>query len=138
MSEPSRNGAQDRTGTRLKRLFRFSAILALVVAVAAFGVTALLVNIFERKQEARNPFFRVVELTDETEDPAVWGKNFPMQYDLYTRTVDMQRTRYGGREAITRTPTEADPRTEVAQFRLELHPSLKTMWEGYALSLIPF
>ena len=79
MSEPSRNGAQDRTGTRLKRLFMFSAILALVVAVAAFGVTALLVNIFERKQEARNPFFRVVELTDETEDPAVWGKNFPMQ-----------------------------------------------------------
>jgi hypothetical protein len=30
----------------------------------------LLVNIFERKQEARNPFFRVVEITDDTEDPA--------------------------------------------------------------------
>ena len=27
---------------------------------------ALLVNIFERKQEARNPFYRVVELDDET------------------------------------------------------------------------
>ena len=39
---------------------------------------ALLVNIFERKQEARNPFFRVVELDDETVDPAVWGKNFPL------------------------------------------------------------
>ena len=135
MSEPSRNGAQDRTGTRLKRLFMFSAILALVVAVAAFGVTALLVNIFERKQEARNPFFRVVELTDETEDPAVWGKNFPMQYDLYTRTVDMQRTRYGGSEAIPRTPTEADPRTAVAQSRLELDPRLKTMWAGYAFAI---
>ena len=52
------------------------------------GVAALLVNIFERKQEARNPFYRVVELTDDTDDPAVWGKNFPLQYDGYRRTVD--------------------------------------------------
>ena len=55
---------------------------------------ALLVNIFERKQEARNPFYRVVELTDDTEDPAIWGKNFPLQYDGYRRTVDQVRTRY--------------------------------------------
>jgi nitrite reductase (cytochrome c-552) len=27
----------------------------------------------------------VVELTDDTEDPAVWGKNFPLQYDDYKR-----------------------------------------------------
>lgn len=48
----------------------------------------LLFNIWERKSEGRNPFYRVVDLTDETEDPAVWGKNFPLQYDGYTRTVD--------------------------------------------------
>nr|HPJ99832.1 ammonia-forming cytochrome c nitrite reductase subunit c552 [Candidatus Hydrogenedentota bacterium] len=135
MSEPSQNGDQNRTGLRLQRLLRLSAILVLFVALAAFGVTALLVNIFERKQEARNPFFRVVELTDETEDPAIWGKNFPMQYDLYTRTVDMQRTRYGGSEAIPRTPTSDDPRTVVAQSRLELDPRLKTMWAGYAFAI---
>ena len=81
----------------------------LVAALAAAGVTALLVNIFERKQEARNPFYRVVELTDETEDPAVWGKNFPLQYDGYRRTVDQVRTRYGGSEAVPRTPTERRP-----------------------------
>ena len=66
---------------------------------------ALLVNIFERKQEARNPFYRVVELTDDTEDPAVWGKNFPLQYDGYRRTVDQVRTRFGGSEAL---PAHAD------------------------------
>ena len=66
--------------------------------VTIVGV-ALLMNIFERKQEARNPFFRVVELTDDTDDPAVWGKNFPLQYDDYQRTVDQERTRYGGSEA---------------------------------------
>ena len=33
----------------------------------------VLVSIFQHKQEARNPFFRVVELTEETEDPADLG-----------------------------------------------------------------
>ena len=73
--------------------------------VAAAGGPRCCVNIFERKQEARNPFYRVVELTDETDDPAVWGKNFPLQYDGYRRTVDQERTRYGGSEAMPRTPT---------------------------------
>src|SRR5215210_8164104 len=90
-------------------------LLAVVVtALVTIAIAALLVNIFERKQEARNPFFRVVELTDDTEDPAVWGRNFPLQYDAYRRTVDQQRTRYGGREAEPRTPTQADPRSLVA------------------------
>src|SRR6187455_492329 len=109
--------------------------IAVLAAVAAAGATALLVNIMERKQEARNPFFRVVELTDETEDPAVWGKNFPQQYDGYRRTVDQVRTRYGGSEAVPRTPTEADPRSVVSQSRLEEDPRLKTMWAGYAFAV---
>ena len=108
---------------------------ALAAALAAAGVTALLVNIFERKQEARTPFFQVVELTDETEDPAVWGRNFPLQYDGYRRTVDQVRTRYGGSEAVPRTPTQADPRSAVAQSRLEEDPRLKTMWAGYAFAV---
>jgi nitrite reductase (cytochrome c-552) len=103
-------------------------------ALAAAGMTALLVNIFERQQEARNPFFRVVELTDDTEDPAVWGQNFPLQYDGYRRTVDQERTRYGGSEAVQRTPTGADPRSIVAQSRLEEDPRLKRMWAGYAFA----
>src|SRR5215813_10611316 len=110
-------------------------VIMLVVAVLAVGITALLVNIFERKQEARNPFYRVVELTDETEDPAVWGKNFPLQYDGYRRTVDQQRTKYGGSEAVPRTPTQADPRSVVAQSRLEEDPRLKTFWAGYAFAV---
>ena len=114
---------------------RLVAITAVAAALAAAGVTALLVNIFERKQEARNPFFRVVELTDETEDPATWGKNFPQQYDGYKRTVDQVRTRYGGSEAVPRTPNAADPRSVVAQSRLEEDPRLKTMWAGYAFSV---
>jgi nitrite reductase (cytochrome c-552) len=110
------------------------AAVALAAALAAIGLIALLVNIFERKQEGRNPFYRVVELNDETEDPAIWGKNFPLQYDGYRRTVDQVRTRYGGSEAVPRTPTAADPRSVVAQSRLEEDPRLKTIWAGYAFS----
>ena len=113
-----------------------SAILAVAAAalVATGALTALLVNIMERKQEGRSTSFRVVELDDETQDPAVWGRNFPMQYDAYLRTVDQQRTRYGGSEALPRTPSEADPRSLVAQSRLEEDPRLKTMWAGYAFA----
>jgi len=110
------------------------ALFALVAAIVAIGAAALLVNIMEKKQEARNPFFRVVEVTDEMDDPAVWGKNFPLQHDLYRRTVDQQRTRFGGSEAVPRTPTDADPRSVVAQSRLEEDPRLKTMWAGYAFA----
>ena len=113
------------------RLVLYTAVAA---ALAAAGMTALLVNIFERQQEARHPFFRVVDITDDTEDPAVWGRNFPLQYDSYLRTVDQQRTRYGGSEAVPRTPTEADPRSIVAQSRLEEDPRLKRMWAGYAFA----
>jgi nitrite reductase (cytochrome c-552) len=123
---------------RKKRRRRFWMILIAVtagVAVLTVGLTALLVNIFEHKQEAKNPFYRVVELDDETVDPAVWGKNFPLQYDGYKRTVDQVRTRYGGSEAVPRTPTNADPRSVVAQSRLEEDPRLKTMWAGYAFSV---
>jgi nitrite reductase (cytochrome c-552) len=116
-----------------RRSLRFVALVALIVLVTVLGL-ALLVNIFQRKQEARNPFFRVVELNDDTIDPSVWGKNFPLQYDDYLKTTDQVRTRYGGSEAEPRTPTQADPRSVVAQSRLEEDPRLKIMWAGYAFS----
>ena len=117
-----------------RRRFFLVAIVAAAAALLAAGGAALLANIIERKQEARNPFYRVVELTDDTQDPAVWGKNFPLQYDTYRRTVDQVRTRFGGSEAIPRTPTNADPRSIVAQSKLEEDPRLKTMWAGYAFA----
>ena len=116
------------------RRFSVLIVIGIAAAVAAIAVTALLVNIFQRQQEARNPFYRVVELDEETVDPAVWGKNFPLQYDGYRRTVDQVRTRYGGSEAVPRTPTDADPRSVVAQSRLEEDPRLITMWAGYAFA----
>lgn len=118
---------------RKRGSFRLAGLILLVAVATGLGL-ALLINIFQRKQEARNPFFRVVELTDDTVDPSLWGKNFPLQYDDYLKTTDQVRTRYGGSEAEPRTPTQADPRSIVAQSRLEEDPRLKTMWAGYAFS----
>src|ERR1700745_2881207 len=100
----------DSGGAINRRLLYSTMALA---ALAAVAITALLVNIFEHKQQARNPFYRVVELNDTIEDPAIWGKDFPMQYDLYLRTVDQQRTRYGGSEALPHSPTQGDPRVSL-------------------------
>ena len=116
------------------QIVKFGLIVG-IAALVAIGGLALLVSIMERKQEAKNPYFRVVELTDETEDPAVWGKNFPFQYDAYRRTVDQVRTRYGGSDALPRTPSQADPRSIIAQSKIEEDPRLKKMWAGYAFAI---
>jgi nitrite reductase (cytochrome c-552) len=126
MNEPANRGA---TPSR-----RMLALVVALTALATIAIAALLVNIFERKQEARNPFYRVVDLNDTIDDPAIWGKDFPMQYDLYLRTTDMQRTKYGGSEAMPHSPTQADPRSVVARSKLEQDPRLKTIWAGYAFS----
>jgi nitrite reductase (cytochrome c-552) len=110
-------------------------LVAFIAFAAAIAGVGLLTNIIQRKQEAKNPFFRVVELTDDTTDPEIWGKNFPLQYDGYKKTVDQVRTRYGGSEAVHKTPSSADPRSVVAQSRLEEDPRLKTMWDGYAFAI---
>lgn len=135
--EPMNNETVGSGGARRDggRTVRWVLGVAVLAAVAAFGGAALLTTIVERKQEAVNPFYRVVELTDSTVDPAIWGKNFPLQYDRCQRTVDQQRTRFGGSEALPRTPTEADPRSVVAQSRLEEDPRLRVLWAGYAFAV---
>ncbi|HUG20698.1 MAG TPA: ammonia-forming cytochrome c nitrite reductase subunit c552 [Planctomycetaceae bacterium] len=114
----------------------YSAILltTIITAVLTFGIAALLVDIFEKKQEGKDTVFRVVEIEDDTVDPAIWGKNFPEQYDSYSRTVDMVRTKFGGSEAMMREPDENDPREVTAQSKLDHLPQLKRLWAGYAFA----
>jgi nitrite reductase (cytochrome c-552) len=114
---------------------RLIVVTALVTTLLAALGLYVFIDIVRKKEEARNPFYRVVDLTDDTEDPQLWGKNFPLQYDAYLRTTDQVRTRFGGSEALPRKPTQADPRSVVAQSRLEEDPRLKIMWAGYAFSV---
>ena len=93
-----------------------------VLALAAIGIAALLTNIFERRQEARNPYVQFVEVDENTTDPAVWGVNWPRQYESYMQTVDYEVTRYGGSDAVPRQ-------------KLDMYPWLRTMWSGYAFAI---
>lgn len=110
-------------------------VLVGLTAVGAAVGAGMLVNIFERKQEAKNPFFRVAELTEDTDDPEVWGRNFPQHYADYKLTADQTRTRYGGSEAMSHSPTSADPRSIVSQSKLQEDPRLKKLWAGYAFAV---
>ena len=98
--------------------------IAVVVVCAAlvFLVTALLVNIFQRKQEARNPYVRLVEVSEETTDAGPWGMNWSREYDDYRRTVDVTRTTFGGSEDLPEQKAKASP-------------WLTRMFAGYAFAL---
>ncbi|HYE21005.1 MAG TPA: ammonia-forming cytochrome c nitrite reductase subunit c552 [Tepidisphaeraceae bacterium] len=100
----------------------FFAVVVLLVALATAGVTALLVNMFQRKAEARQQFVRVVDVTESHTDPSEWGKNWPREYDSYKRTTDNERTRYGGSEGMP-------------EQRLDRDPWLRRMYAGYAFAI---
>src|SRR5262250_1304715 len=88
------------------RLLYLATIL--LTAAATYGVVALLMNINERKEESKQHYLKLVDLTEETIDPAEWGKNFPREYDGYKRTAENTSRRHGGSEAISK--LEEDPR----------------------------
>ncbi len=109
-----------------RKLIRWTlGFLAVVVVTAAAAalVTGLLVNIFQRKEEARNPYLKLVNVTEDTTDPAPWGMNWPREYDQYKRTSEASRTNFGGGDA---------PATEE---KAERDPWLTRMFAGYAFSL---
>lgn len=111
-------------------------VVALVVtALVTAGITALLANIIARQGEAGDSFAKVVDLDDTIADPAVWGQNFPAQYESYLRTKEMVATVHAGSVAEERVATETDPRTVVSTSRLEEDPRLVDMWAGYPFSV---
>lgn len=117
---------------------RWIGILIVAIAITAVvtaGITALLANVIERMGEASDSFTKVVELDDTVVDPAVWGQNFPAQYQSFLRTQEMVATTHAGSVAEERTPTATDPRTVISTSRLEEDPRLKDMWAGYPFSV---
>ncbi len=103
-----------------KSIKLYIAILIVTVILTVFA-TALLVNIFERKEEGKNRFVEVVPIDEFETDPAVWGHNFPDQYDGWRHTKDNYgSTKYGGSEKID---------------KLAQNPRLKTLFAGYPFSI---
>jgi len=95
-------------------------LLALVVmilaALATVGAMLMLDNIRTRKEEGKHIVFRLTDVDETTVDPEQWGMNFPRQYDSYRRTVDIERTRYGGSENIQKLDEDFRLRTIFAGY----------------------
>ena len=90
-------------------------------AILTAAVAALLMNINERKREAQLYPLRVVEIAADELDPAIWGLNFPVQYDSFVRTEeDYGETPYGGSTPYS---------------KLERYPAMVRLWAGYAFSI---
>jgi len=77
-------------------LWAGGAILALAaIVVVLLGLLA--VSIMERRWEAQRPGLVVTPLADWEPDNAVWGRNYPREYESYRRTrIDDTKTRFGG------------------------------------------
>lgn len=105
-------------------------VVLLFVAVAAAALTWLLTNIFQRKEEAKQPFTQVVELTDTTYDPAVWGQNFPIHYDQYKKTAEDTDGDF-----VKVEPTDEDPRETHTISRIDMEPRAQLMWRGYPFAV---
>jgi nitrite reductase (cytochrome c-552) len=95
------------------------------VAVATALVAALLLNINERQAEAEKPFTPLVQVTEDTTDPAQWGVNWPKQYDSYKRTAITTSTTYGGHGGSEALPMQ----------KAERDPWLTRIFQGYAFSI---
>ena len=89
------------------RFLKAIGLLALV-ALASALVTGLLVNIYERKAEARRGPVRLVEVGEDDTDPAHWGINWPRQYDSYKRTAEATHLRPMPRRILLRQRGETD------------------------------
>jgi nitrite reductase (cytochrome c-552) len=83
-----------------------------------------LVNIFERKSEATNPFVRVVDVGEDDTDPAKWGELAQASTTLQAHGA-AHATRFGGHGGSEALPDE----------KIERDPWLKRMFLGYAFSI---
>jgi nitrite reductase (cytochrome c-552) len=110
---------EDKTQGKQGNTRRLIAVAA-VAAVATAGAAALLVTIFDHKQEARQPFLRAVEVTELSTDPQPWGTNWPHQFDGWKATAGDQF--YGGSSAMP-------------ESKLDAQPWLKRLYAGYAFSI---
>ncbi len=110
---------------QLFKKFGWYGLALLIVGVGTALVTALLMNISDRKKESKNPYVRLVEVTEEDTDPAKWGTNWPKEYDSYKLTAQTTRTRFGGHGGSEAMPQE----------KMDRDPWFKRMFLGYAFSI---
>jgi len=95
-------------------------IIFLLTLGVVFALGLLASSIMERRSEAAYAFTPQVQYSALEPRNAVWGKNFPMEYQSYKRTSDTTfRSKYNGSAPID---------------MLEVDPRLVVLWAGYGFS----
>ncbi|MCC7448990.1 MAG: ammonia-forming cytochrome c nitrite reductase subunit c552 [Anaerolineae bacterium] len=85
------------------------------------GIGALLINIDTRKEEAAEFPARLVTIDQNELDPAVWGQNFPREYNSFMKTKDDTiNTPFAG---------------SVPYSKLDRYPATRRIWAGYPFSV---
>jgi len=95
-------------------------LVFIVAILATIAVTYVLITMFGHKQDARQPFVRVTEVSEISTDPEPWGQNWPRQFDGWKSTAGNEF--YGGSSALP-------------ESKLEQQPWLKRLYAGYAFSI---
>ncbi len=97
-----------------------SWVLFFATVIIVFLIGLLASSIVERRSEAQLYFQMVSPIPEWEPDNAVWGENFPRQYESYKKTLDTNfRSKYAGSAMID---------------YLEQYPELVVMWAGYPFS----
>jgi len=110
---------EPKKGRRLTWLWVALAFFIGLVAMA--GIAFLLTNIQTHKNEEVEYPLKTVAIAENELDPAVWGQNFPRQYDSFMKTQDRTiETPYGG---------------SVPWDKLEKFPALKRIWAAMPFSV---
>ncbi len=95
-------------------------ILFSLTLVVVFLLGLLASSIIERRTEAVFAYKPQVDYPDWEPRNAVWGRNFPREYESYMRTSDtLFRSRYNGSTFID---------------MLEVDPRMVVLWAGYSFS----
>jgi len=116
MTESTQQPKARRSRTVIFVVAAFALGFALLI-----GLSALLINISTRKQEAAAPVVRIVDVQDGETDPAVWGQNFPREYSRFMLMEnDTVPTAYGGSQQYD---------------KLARYPAMKRLWNGYAFAV---
>ena len=76
----------------------WAGVLIIVLLAAVVVLLGLLgFSIMEHRWEAQRPAIAVVPIDEWETDSAVYGENYPREYDLWLKTqIDTTRTKFGG------------------------------------------
>ncbi len=95
-------------------------VIFIGTAIVVFFIGLFAASIIDRRSESKLYFQQTREIAEWEPDNAVWGENYPREYETFLQTADTSfRSLYGG----------SSMRDLLAE-----DPHLVTLWAGYAFS----